>query len=169
MGVTIHFEGRIRSASHYEACACKLRQFATECGWPMEEIAEDTRTLGRVQNEEDWDYTGRTRGIELQPDQNADPFRFEVDEELFIQEYCKTQFAPPEVHVKIVDLLRRLEPHFDVLSVIDEGEYFETSDFDLLTEMMDNCFRALDEHLSQNPGSQGPVRMQGGRIVDIIS
>lgn len=169
MGVTIHFEGRIRSISDYDACISKLHQFATERGWPIDDIAEELRTLRRVQNEEDWNYTGKTRGVQLQPDQNSDPFRFEVDENLFIQEYCKTQFAPPEVHVEIVDLLRILEPHFKILSVIDEGEYFETSNFNRLTDMLDDCFRALDECLSQNPGSEGPVRMQSGRIVDIIS
>ena len=169
MGVTIHFEGRIKSRADYNACLKILFATAHDNKWPSEVIKRETRTLARVQNEENWDYTGETDGIEIHPHQNSEPFRFEVDQELFIQEYCKTQFAPIEIHIQLVEVLRSLADHFETLTIFDEGEYFDSSDRDRLTELRQKCFDALNNYLIEHPGSRGPERLKNGRIVDILS
>jgi hypothetical protein len=49
----------------------------------------------------------------------------------------KTQFAPPEIHVAICEVLHRLQDEFgrEKLSVDDESGYFQTQDMTALLEM----------------------------------
>jgi hypothetical protein len=74
-----------------------------------------------VKDEVDWDYTGFTQGIELRPHPNTDPLRLEFDEELYIQQYIKTQFAGPVVQIKVVTFLKNIQPFFNGFRVEDEG------------------------------------------------
>jgi hypothetical protein len=99
----------------------------------------------------------------------SDPLRFEFDSKLYIQEFIKTQFAGPAIHAQVMQLLRTLEPHFETLSVEDEGELWSGGDVDVLQGHLSAVERALVEHLQQNPGAQGPVRLESGRWVDFIS
>lgn len=168
MGVTIHFEGRLRDADAYDAVVNVARQFADERGWEHEPIKEELTTLKRVRNEEDWDYESVVTGIVLQPHQNSEPLRLEFDADLFVQDYTKTQFAPRETHVAVVELLKKIEPYFEKLEVFDEGEYFETLDQDLLRQHVDRCFEMMNEYLEQDDKYEGPVRLASKRIVDVI-
>ena len=79
-----------------------------------------------MRDEQGWDYTGPTRGIVLYPHENSEPLRLEFDRDLIVQEFIKTQFAPAEIHVKIVGFLKKIAPHFEALTVEDEGEYWDT-------------------------------------------
>lgn len=168
MGVTIHFEGRLRSSGAYQAVVSTAKQFADELGWEYEPIEEKVATLKRVRNEEDWDYEGLVKGMVLQPHQNSEPLRLEFDSNLYIQEYTKTQFAPLETHVAVVELLKEIEPYFEKLEVIDEGEYFETHDRGILRKHLDRCFEVLDEYLEQGDKYEGPIRLPSKRIVDVM-
>jgi len=123
----------------------------------------------RVRDEQDWDYDGPTSGIEILPHERCDPLRLEFDVDLYVQEYTKTQFAGPGVHREVVALLRELAPHFAMLQVDDEGEYWDTNDAALLTKHIETCNRALADELREHPGAQGPVQIAVGRWVDIIS
>ena len=169
MGVTIHFEGELRDEDAYRRVVALAQQFAQAHGWSLEPIAESRVVLKRVRDEQDWDYEGPTRGMSLQPHENCDPLRLEFDQSLYIQEYCKTQFAPPEVHIQVVELLRRIEPEFASFSVEDEGEYWSGGDRAELGMHLDACFRALDEHLESDPNLTGPVRGPRGRIFDLVT
>jgi hypothetical protein len=138
-------------------------------GWRWDAIAESIATLRRARNDEDCDYTGPTRGIALYPHENVDPLRFEFDRDLFMQDYIKTQFAPAEIHVKVVALLKEIAPQFSNLTVEDEGEYWDSGSTDVLAGHLDACFRAIDDEISRHPDLQGPVRLPSGRIADLIS
>ena len=168
MGVTIHFEGRLRNAEAYDAVVNTAKHFATDLGWEYEPIEENVTKLKRVKNEEDWDYEGPVKGLVLQPHQNSEPLRFEFDSDLYLQEYTKTQFAPLETHIAIVQLLKIIEPYFEKLEVFDEGEYFKTQDQSILKKHIDRCFEVLDEYLDQGDKYEGPVRLPSKRIVDVI-
>jgi len=168
MGITIHFEGRLKSPSDYEAALSTAASFAASRGWPTEHFNFDSTKLSRVRNEQDWDYEGPTKGIELQPHSSSEPFRLEFDDDLYMQEYTKTQFAPQSVHEELVSLLDQLRPHFEELTVIDEGEYYETRDSAILEKHRERCFELLDEHLASDPTLRGPVRLPSGRIADLI-
>ena len=169
MGVTIHFEGRLKNEASLEAVLAETRNFCDEHSWPYESINEPHVKLSRVRDEKDWDYEGPIRGIAVQPHENSEPLRLEFDEDLYIQEYTKTQFSPIEIHVELVKLLRRLQPHFEHFEIIDEGEFFETGDKETLDHHINRCFEVLDEYLIQEDKYYGPVRLASKRIVDDMS
>jgi hypothetical protein len=132
------------------------------------EFKEDYKLLERVKDEKDWNYEGSTKGLQLQPDLNSDPVILEFDENLYVQEFCKTQFADTSVHILVIDLLKQIQPYFDNLIVEDEGEYWETSDINLLQQHIDNCNRVSEEMKNENSKMNGPFRLNNGRIIDLM-
>ncbi len=169
MGVTIHFEGSLKSPAAYSLLLDELRDYAANHSWPYESISAQQTTLKRVRDEQDWDYSGPTFGLQLHPDVNADPVRFEFDKDYYVQEFVKTQFASVDTHVAIIGLFRRIQPFFELLLVEDEGEYWTTSDESILAEHIRRCDEVLQEMLTKHPGARGPVRLADGRIVDYMS
>ena len=169
MGVTVHFEGSLASEGSLKRVVEIAQAFASARDWSVAPIEEAKVKLQRVRCEEDWDYEGPTRGIALQPHANSDPLRLEFDSELYVQEYCKTQFAPLAIHVQVIELLRSIQSEFVKLTVEDEGEYWETSEESRLAEHLNVCFTALDEHIEKDPTLMGPVRAPSGRILDLVS
>ena len=166
MGVTIHFEGQLSGEDAYSAVISLAEVFASAHGWEAQHFTSPQASLSRVRDERDWDYFGPTKGIELRPHANSEPVRFEFDETLYIQEYTKTQFAPLQVHVAIVDLLSKLEPHFLELKVYDEGDFYESGDELQLRKHMDRCNDVLQEHLAKDQSLKGagaPVERQDCR------
>lgn len=168
MSITIHFEGTLKDETAYEAVVAEAFKLATEMGWPARPISEEKATLLRVKDEEDWDYVGPIKGIEIEPDENSDPLRLVFDRELYVQDYIKTQFAPVEVHVAVSDFLKRLEPYFETFKVTDEGEYYDTNDLEKLKDNIQWCYKGLDEYLDQEGKYYGPVRSADGRIIDVL-
>jgi hypothetical protein len=168
MGITIHFEGRMKNKSDYDAALSIAVSFAAGRNWPVTHFVNLNTKLSRVRDEKDWDYEGPTSGIELLPHSSSEPFRLEFDDNLYVQEYTKTQFAPQSIHEELVDLLDQLEPFFADLTVIDEGEYYQTRDPALLDKHLTRCFELMDEHLASDPSLRGPVRLPSGRIADLI-
>jgi hypothetical protein len=58
--------------------------------------------------------------------------------------FIKTQFAPPDVHMSVVKLLKYLKKRYmPNLEVTDEGEFWDTEDKDLLVEKI----RFLEEKM----------------------
>lgn len=169
MGVTIHFEGRLKDQASLEAVIALAKQFCDQHSWHSESLNSNYAKLSRVRDEQDWDYEGPVRGIAIEPHDNSEPFRLEFDKDLYIQEYTKTQFAPVEVHIALVELLRLIKPHFEHLEVCDEGEYFETGDTDTLMHHINRCSELLDEYLVQEDKYYGPIRLESKRIIDVMS
>ncbi len=168
MGVTIHFEGKLKDAKAYNSLMASSKEFASEMEWPFSEINEAEVTLKRVKDEEDWDYIGSVKGVEILPHEASDPFRLEFDRELYIQEYTKTQFSPIEIHVLLVDFLNRHKDLFENLEIIDEGEFFETNDIQVLEDHIEACNEQMEEYLSQPDKYYGPVKIESGRIIDLM-
>ncbi len=169
MGVTIHFEGQVRDEAAYAAVIALAEEFASTHGWEAHRFTAQEASLLRVRDEQNWDYVGPTKGVELRPHANSEPVRLEFDENLYIQEYTKTQFAPLHVHVNVVELLSILAPQFQELQIYDEGEFYETGDELQLRKLIDRCNTVLEETLAKDQTLQGPVRLPSGRIADIVS
>jgi len=167
MGVTIHFEGKLKQTNSTKKVIDIVKKFAEQNNMAYSEFSEENVLLKRVKDEEDWDYYSSTTGIEIQPHENTDPLRFEFDENGYIQDYCKTQFADIEIHVKIIKLLKQIEPFFDNLIVIDEGEYWDTNDIELLDKLIEDCFVAIENAKQENPKLRGPYRVNT-RIIDLM-
>lgn len=124
MGVTIHYRGRLKSPEE-RASFCK-------------EAAGLAKSLG-------WSVTRVSDGLILGPHPECDPlfFVFHPDGAMhgvFADEewaFCKTQFAPVEVHIAIVRLLKHLKPRFfQELEVVDDGQYWETGDRNRLEHLL---------------------------------
>ena len=169
MGVTVHFEGKLRGEDAYLSLVAAVRSFATQRGWPIQPFEISETLLRRVRDEKDWDYRGPTKGIELCPHPSSESIRLEFDDQLYIQEYTKTQFAPVQVHMDLILLLRELAPYFEHLGVFDEGEYFESANERVLKSHLNRCFEVLDERLANDRSLRGPVRLPSGRIADLVS
>ena len=168
MGIVIHFEGSLLGEGAYEPTVAIVTNFARARGWPCKELAREHAKLKRTSGEKSWDYIGPTKGIELQPHPNSETLRFEFDDQLYVQDYVKTQFAPIEVHIAIVELLKRLQPEFRELRVNDDGEFFDTGDPRHLARHRDSVFKVLKDMLARHPNTIGPVRGPDGRILDIM-
>jgi len=168
MGVTIHFEGQLKSAEAFEKVIDMAKRFSEENGLDYFLFQEDSKVLQRVKDEQDWDYEGPTKGIKIQPDQNSDPLLLEFDENLYLQEFCKTQFADVSVHILIVELLKKIEPFFQKLVIEDEGEFWESSDITLLQTHINSCFKAIEDAKRENSKLDGPYRLKDGRIADLL-
>jgi hypothetical protein len=123
MGVTIHFEGQLNGESAYQDLLGLVSCFAATQNWLTEMIESAEVTLLRVRDEQDCDYTGSVKGIEVYLHEDCDPVRLEFDLDLYVQEFTKTQFAGVECHLKVVALLRAIQPFFQELKIEDEGEY----------------------------------------------
>ncbi len=168
MGVTIHFEGKLKSHKYFDNIVQISTDFAQSNNMVYQIFEEPEKLLQRIKNEEDWDYQGLTRGIKIQPGINSDPLWIEFDSDYYIQEYCKTQFADIDIHIKIIELLKEIEPYFQDLIVDDEGEYWDTHDIAILQKHLANCFRDIEDAKFENPKLSGPFRIKGERIVDLM-
>ncbi len=168
MGVTIHFEGQLKSDKDFDSVMTKAKTFAQTNEMPYETFSEPLKKLDRVKDEQDWDYEGPTKGIKIQPDPNSDPLWLEFDKDNYIQEYCKTQFAGIDIHIKIVSLLREIQQHFNELLVTDEGEYWDTKDNAQLQNSLDSYFDAAEKAKAENAKLNGPFRLEDGRIIDLM-
>jgi hypothetical protein len=168
MGITIHFEGKLKNNISVNEIIAISREFAKKEFSSYKEFEYENNYFQRVKNEQDWDYYSSANGIIIQPDENTDPLIFEFDENNYIQNYCKTQYADIDIHIKIIELLKLIEPYFEELNVIDEGEYWDTGDKNLLRKLIDDCFVAIENAKKENSKINGPYRTKKGRIIDLM-
>lgn len=168
MGVTIHYQGRLRSPESLETLMQSCRDFASASNdWKFKEVAE-SKTLMRVVNGQNQDYQGFVRGVIVQPPGLCDPLGFEFDNSFFLQDYCKTQFSGASVHIQVISLLKLIEPFFEELKVIDEGEYWGASNEETLHRLMQECNQWMLETKRGNPDYIGPIVQENGRIADLV-
>lgn len=168
MGITIHFEGKLKNDENYNLLIKKVIEYSEFQDWKYFQFQNESKKLERVRNDEDWDYIGSTKGIQVQPHENSEPLIFEFDEDLYIQEYCKTQFSNIETHIKIIDLFNAIEDNFSNLEIFDEREYWETKNETLLLKNWENFYTAMDEAIEENNNLQGPFKQENGRIIDLM-
>lgn len=170
MGVTIHFKGRVRDSAAMAELMQFARRFALEHGWVTNEIKEANVTLARVdESERECDYIGPVSGLKLFPPNDCEPIKLEFDNNSYVQEWTKTQFAGAETHRTICDFLHSIEPYFETIEVNDEAEYWNTGDIELLKKYLADCDSVIREHLREHPTAKVKVKTPTGRIVDMIT
>jgi hypothetical protein len=170
VGVTIHFKGTLKDSAAYEGLLAIVSSTAEAKGWPIELIGRKTVTRLRVDdNEQAWNYEGPVEGIVVRPHEDCEPVRFEFDQDLYVQEYTKTQFAGVACHLAVVALLRRVEPLFSKLVVDDEGEFWNTGDLAVLENHVETIRKVINDELKKNPNARAKVRTPDGRLVDLIT
>jgi len=169
MGVTIHFEGQLLDERAYQELMAFVSSTAKVEGWRTEPIESKKVTLLRVRDEQDWDYTGPVRGTAVYLHEDCNPVRLEFDENLYVQEFTKTQFAGVDWHLKVVGLLKAIQSYFRELKVDDEGEFWDTGDTGILDDHIQTSKRMIQKVLDENPGARMKVKEPDGKIIDLIT
>jgi len=168
MGITIHFEGRLKSADDYEQVIEKGIALAKKLNSQVIHLDCPSKELHRVIGEKIFEYHGPVKGIQIQPHEFSDPLVLEFDSESFIQEFCKTQFAGIATHIEVIGFLKSILPHFEMLKVTDEGRLWETNDIENLETKFEKNFALMEKAKQESPKLNGPYRL-GDRIIDLMN
>lgn len=192
MGVSIHYCGRLDSPDRLPVFCEKLMSIASSMGWQYFVLDEDWSIPANPV----LDHSGKTaeikghlglKGIQLRPPGESESLDFFFDSKgyllsplnvILIQEgvlsldhawiSVKTQFLSAEMHVMIIGLLKYIkEHHLPSLEVKDDGNYWETGDYQALEDKM----RVIQEkihYLSRELSSEYSGGM-GGLSADEIA
>ena len=169
MGVTIHYRGQLADVGKLNILCDELVQIAEKMDWSYSRLDEDWSKPADVRLEHDErgaHIVGHLslKGISFKPHPRCESVSFFFDSSgqlcdlmgvVLISEgslkpedawiAVKTQFAGPEIHQWIVGLLKYLKEHYiPDLEVRDEGEYWETGDFEVLKEKMNFLNEKMD-------------------------
>ena len=184
MGITIHYRGTIDDVAQVETMEDRLLDLVFSLG--------GRATIWRSYGEESCQRMVRGLMIEMEPGQETcslliSPeghltplFAIEEAEKMAFNEppYCfvKTQFGTPLGHVALVHLLDALNKRYcSNLEVEDEGEYYETRDFNRLKQKMqflDTAIRSTADgirHHSLNDEAAEDPNIVAARIERIAS
>jgi hypothetical protein len=169
LGVTVHFEGKLKGEEAFFALLRRVEEIAAAKTWLTEGFENRETTLLRIRaDEEAWDYKGATKGVILHLHEDCEPVRLEFDRDLYVQEWVKTQFAGVPTHKELIKLLRDLQQFFEAFKVADEGEYWDTGNEAVLVDHIRRCNEAIAELARENPSAQVKVREANGRLTDLI-
>jgi hypothetical protein len=168
MGVTVHFEGRLKGAQAFSSLLLHIEGIARAETLLTERFEISNAKLGRGSEEQPWDYVGPTKGIVLYLHEDSEPLRLEFDQELYIDEWVKTQFAGVAIHIRLIQILKEIRGFFQTFAVNDEGEYWESENKIVLAEHIRRCDQVIKEFAAKNPHSKTKVREPSGRITDLI-
>lgn len=174
MGVTIHYRGKLDHISDESVLRNELAEFARRLGWEAQMLDEDwsepsdaqlVHEVGKANIE---GHLG-LKGISIQPHEHCETAEFFFDSEgnltsimgtiLMLEgkieagkQYnsVKTQFAPIETHITLIELLRYLKKRYiSNLEVTDEGEYWETGERKVLEQKIGFLEKAMDKFESR--------------------
>ena len=162
MGVSIHYRGRVAEIQNIKAICDELAAIADRMNWPCTRLDEDWSQAADATievTEQGSQITGHLplKGVGLTPHPKCETLQFffdanghlrdplsmvNISEETLETEDAwisvKTQYAGPETHIGIIGLLKYLKKvHLPDLQVQDEGQYWETGNFETLKEKMD--------------------------------
>jgi hypothetical protein len=139
MGISIHYKGSLNQANLIDSFCEEMEAIAKEMEWKYLCII-DTGDSTEIP----------LKGVIISPHKDSEYLILTVDptgtlrnafmmkfikkhEDLTFLNFIKTQFAPVEIHIAVVQLLRYIrQKYMSNLYVLDDGCYWETSDADLL-------------------------------------
>ncbi len=172
MGITIHYHGLLDDPARLDDALAVIREWCADHEWPcrwLDVKVEGPHTTFDDGEERVIEMNTRWRGWTIQPHPQCESLLLAFDDDarlmmcfdaadgermVMYSLFVKTQFAPPQVHIDICDLLHLLQDRFarEGVVVSDEGEYFETGDEGRLLERrrvieegMDTLEKALKE------------------------
>ncbi|MCF6358821.1 MAG: hypothetical protein L3J54_13550 [Draconibacterium sp.] len=151
MGITIHFKGKLNSPGLTTPFLEEVEDIAKSMEWNYTVFQESN------------DEKPAPKGLFIQPHPNSEFLQFMIDKKGHLRnavmlEYfeenkdstyynsIKTQFAPIEIHIAIIKLLKYLkQKYISNLEVWDEGDYWQTGDAKILYEKFDFLNNKLNE------------------------
>ena len=177
MGLTIHYRGRIRDYSLVEELVTEVKCFAEGLNWDYVLIEPEGNPSVHKADAHAEDDFPEVKGIIASPDdcepiiltfledgRLCSPFFAPMEAEDGLPYlFTKTQSAGPLVHFSFVKLLKRLnEKYFSELKVLDESNYWETEDENILLTrfgyqnvLINKISNAIKEIESTSEGGSG--------------
>jgi hypothetical protein len=142
MGIVIHYKGKLNSADLIEDFCEEMEDISKSMEWKY--------------NSFDFDEKDKTpvKGLFIRPHPEAELLQFMIDKNGYLRNalmlehfqhddditflnHIKTQFAPIDIHIAVIRLLKYIQQKYVTnLEVYDEGEYWHTEDTTLLKEKM---------------------------------
>lgn len=168
MGITIHYRGRVNPKLKVREFYILTALVCKEKGWPITDLAESNGDAMLAQPDGEIPYRGKLSSFTIEPHENCEPLAFQITEDGYFKNWCKTQFAPMEIHTGIVDLFNQVRIKLSELVVQDEGGYWETRDAEALEERIVKCFLEMQKTKDEDPEYYGPVKSENGRITDLV-
>lgn len=167
-GITIHYEGHALSHQAVKEILSAASEYAKLQDWKVNDASAENGTLERVINEKNADYVGKITGVVLYPHAKCEPVLLQFGEDLFMQDFVKTQFAGTNVHILLIKLFDALKGKYRNLEIVDESEFWDKRDRDTLEEHIRKVNEIIADMKTKDPTAKGPVTLPNGRIVDIM-
>ena len=167
-GVTIHYGGVARNSAAEQAALKVARRIAKENGWTVEEANSPNTDKVRLLNDKKVLYSGPLTGIRINPAPMSEPLYLQFGADYRFQDFIKTQFAGADVHIKVTELLRALEPYIIQFEIHDESEYWSTKNQAALERAIKRNNETIELMKKLRPGARGPEKAKNGRIVDLV-
>lgn len=163
MGLTVYYSGMLRDVNQIPLLTNEVCDICDQLHWPVHVATPtpDTPLSGVIffppESEEVW-YT-------FLPDGRLADLSYFISEDwknertpCSLQLDFMTHYAGPDVHMRIVDLMRFLsKKYFDTFHVTDESEYWETGN----AEKCRDWFAMFDVWIKDWPGSHS-IPFDGG-------
>ncbi|MFH1319252.1 MAG: hypothetical protein ABII90_01175 [Bacteroidota bacterium] len=146
MGLTIHYQGSLTDRNKIDQLRDELIDISNDMGWKYtlvepDDLDDDSHPplYGIVIDMENgceslsfiFDKSGRIRSL-------AALMYYDESAKYQLTDSIKTQFASPDEHICIINLLRYIKKvYIKNLKVFDEGEYWESSNKDRLVYLFD--------------------------------
>jgi len=169
MGLTIYYKGKLKNPDIVKLLIDEIQDIAVSMDWNYQIIDEDWSKPDTSFIDAQGYLQGHfpLKGIILKIHPRCEPLSLFFDPSGYIRnqfimafakneitwEYTKTQFAPVEVHIAIIKLLKYLsKKYFGEFDVKDEGEFWDSEDQELLVAKhasLDAFIKAFGDHLEQ--------------------
>jgi hypothetical protein len=151
MGISIHYNGSLDDPGKKDEFIEELEAIASELKWSSEKIE------GNIDS-----HNLHCKGVLIGPHKKSEPLAFiiiddgrlidlpslilgRIDDRYSWYNSIKTQYAPIEIHIAVIKLLKYIKKKFiSSLEVIDEGDYWQTEDNDILYEKMSFVSSKID-------------------------
>lgn len=169
MGITIHYQGRVAPKMKNREVWIYASLIAKEKNWKISELTETEgpAILTQIDGEE-IQYDGKLATFAMEMHEHCEPLLFQITAEGYFRNWCKTQFAPLEIHMGLVDFFHQMRKKFGDLVIQDEGGYWETGDAEALEKRIIKCFMEMQNAKDEDPAYYGPVKSEDGRITDLM-
>lgn len=168
MGITIHYRGRVNPQLPVKQFYIYAGLICKEKHWSVTDLIETDGAAVLNDAEEDIPYTGKLNTFCITLHEHCEPMLFQITSDGYFKNWCKTQFAPLEYHMGIVDFFSQVKIKLSELVIQDEGGYWESRDAEALEERVIKCFLEMQKSKDEDPSYYGPVKSENGRITDLM-
>jgi len=165
MGITIHYKGKLNNPDLLNTFCDEIKDIAKDMNWSFNTFDNDLNKSNSSYLDKNGNIKGHIpiKGLNVTIHPKAESLSFLFDKNgnlrnLLVMTYkngnesevsnifIKTQFVPIEIHITIIKLLEYIKKKYiSNLEVIDEGNYWETRDKNILEEKLSFLNKEIDQ------------------------